>query len=103
MVNNIVKKAAAERGQSGETQLVRGESMALRLWDSESPERDKPSGHHSRDYEVLGYAISGKAELHLGDDDVMLLEAGTSWVVPAHQDHHYKILESFTAVEAISL
>lgn len=98
----IVKKAEAERGQAGETQLVRGEHMALRLWDNESPNGDKPQGHHSRDYEVVGYAIAGKAELHIGDD-VTLLEPGTSWLVPANQAHRYKILEPFTAVEAMSL
>jgi quercetin dioxygenase-like cupin family protein len=98
----IVKRTESERGKTGETQLVQGERMALRLWDQELPNSKKSHGKHSNDYEVVGYAIAGKAELHL-EDEVIPLEAGTSWVVPANRVHAYKILETFTAVEATSL
>jgi quercetin dioxygenase-like cupin family protein len=33
---------------------------------------------------------------------MVFLEAGDSWVVPKGAKHSYKILESFTAVEATS-
>jgi quercetin dioxygenase-like cupin family protein len=32
----------------------------------------------------------------------VLLEAGNSWVVPRGAQHQYRILDSFTAVEATS-
>ena len=46
--------------------------------------------------------IRGRAELHLGRDQVVLLEPGNSWVVPKGAAHSYTILEPFTAVEATS-
>jgi quercetin dioxygenase-like cupin family protein len=52
-----------------------------------------------RDYETVGYVIAGRAELHV-EGQVLLLETGDSWVVPAGSNHSYKILEPFTAVEA---
>ena len=52
-----------------------------------------------RDYETVGYAISGKAKLHI-EGQMVLLESGDSWGVPKGASHSYKILESFTAVEA---
>jgi quercetin dioxygenase-like cupin family protein len=48
---------------------------------------------------TVGYVIKGRAELHLGEQ-LVLLEAGDSWVVPRGARHSYRILESFTAVEA---
>ena len=42
-----------------------------------------------------------KAELHL-EGQLVLLEKGDSWVVPKGVRHTYKIVESFTAVEATS-
>lgn len=97
-----VKKSEAKRGQAGETHLVRGDRMALRLWDNESPNSEKSHASHSQDYEVVGYAMAGRAELQL-EDKTILLEPGTSWVVPSNVAHSYKILETFTAVEAMSL
>ena len=55
----------------------------------------------ARDYETVGYVIKGRAELHLAGQ-MVLLEAGNSWVVPRGAQHHYRILDSFTAVEATS-
>ena len=54
-----------------------------------------------RDYETVGFVIDGKAELHL-EGQMVLLERGDSWVVPKGARHSYKILETFTAVEATS-
>lgn len=69
----------------------------MRLWEEEQPEEPKPQT--SRDYETVGYVIQGRAELHL-EGQMVLLEPGSSWVVSEGARHTYKILESFTAVEA---
>ena len=54
-----------------------------------------------RDYETVGYVIGGAAELQL-EGQVVRLEPGDSWVVPAGAEHTYRILEEFTALEATS-
>ena len=43
--------------------------------------------------------ISGWAELEI-EGQTVRLEPGDSWVVPAGAEHTYRILETFTAVEA---
>ena len=55
----------------------------------------------ARDYETVGYVISGRAELHI-EGQMVKLEPGDSWVVPKGSRHTYRILEPFTAVEATS-
>ncbi|WP_338105692.1 cupin domain-containing protein [Microvirga tunisiensis] len=51
------------------------------------------------EYEVVGYVLSGRAELEI-EGQTVRLEPGDSWVVPAGAEHTYRILEKFTAVEA---
>ena len=84
-------------GEMGQKYLASGKSIAMRLWENEQPNDDKES--HTRDYETVGYVVSGKAELHL-EGQMVTLEKGDSYVVPKGASHTYKILESFTAVEA---
>lgn len=84
-------------GAMGQKYLASGVSVAMRLWENEQPNDDKES--RARDYETVGYVISGKAELEL-EGQTVTLETGDSWVVPKGAEHSYKILESFTAVEA---
>jgi len=55
----------------------------------------------TRDYETVGFVISGKAELEI-EGQTVILEKGDSWVVPKGAKHTYKIIESFTAIEATS-
>jgi len=69
----------------------------MRLWEDEQPGKGETGKR--RDYETVGYVIKGRAELHLGPQ-LVLLEAGDSWVVPRGASHSYRILEPFTAVEA---
>ena len=69
----------------------------MRLFEDAEPGEPKPLAQ--RDYETVGYVISGRAELHL-EGQMILLEPGDSWVVPKGSSHTYKILEPFTAVEA---
>lgn len=84
------------RGKQGQKYLASGKSIAMRLWENEQPTDSKPESSH--DYEVVGYVISGRAELHL-EGQLVLLEPGDSWVVPKGAVHTYRILEPFTAVE----
>lgn len=100
MPDTTIKKidaAYSPQGTMGQKYLASGTSVAMRLWEKEAPGVDKPA--QARPYETVGYVIAGRAELHLGDQ-MVLLEPGNSWVVPAGAHHRYKILEPFTAVEA---
>ncbi len=85
------------QGQMGQKYLASGKSVAMRLWENEQPGEPKPA--ESREYETVGYVLSGKAELHL-EGQMVTLETGDSWVVPQGASHTYKIIEAFSAVEA---
>lgn len=84
-------------GSMGQKYLASGKNVALRLWKNEQPGEDKPAV--ARDYETVGYVISGRAELH-SEGQMVTLAPGDSWVVPQGASHTYKIRETFTAVEA---
>lgn len=92
-----VMSANSPRGKMGQKYLASGVSVAMRIWENEEPGDDKEPA--KRDYETVGYVIKGKAELHT-EGQMLLLEKGDSWVVPKGASHTYKILETFTAVEA---
>ncbi|HEX8637571.1 MAG TPA: cupin domain-containing protein [Pyrinomonadaceae bacterium] len=94
-----VMSANSPRGKMGQKYLASGVSVAMRIWENEEPGDDKEPA--KRDYETVGYVIKGKAELHT-EGQMLLLEKGDSWVVPRGASHTYKILETFTAVEATS-
>jgi uncharacterized protein (DUF2267 family)/quercetin dioxygenase-like cupin family protein len=98
--STVVKIDASRspRGAEGEKYLASGVRVSMRLWEEE-PVGDTPTSE--RDYETVGYVISGRAELHV-EGQVVRLEPGHSYVVPRGARHHYRILESFTAVEATS-
>lgn len=85
-------------GEMGQKYLASGKSIAMRLWENQEPEEEAKEPT-ARDYETVGYVISGRAKLHL-EGQTVLLEAGDSWVVPKGSLHSYKILETFTAIEA---
>ena len=99
MTDFKISKAGAPRGRDGEVQLVRGESLSLRLWDGEAPNEGKPE--HTHPYETLGYVISGRATLVV-DGQRVALAPGDSYHVPKNAKHHYEIEERFTSVEATS-
>jgi quercetin dioxygenase-like cupin family protein len=102
MADTTVKKvqsASSPRGDMGQVYLASGKRVSMRLWRDEQPGGDKPAS--SRDYETVGYVITGRAELEIEGQKVTL-EPGDSWAVPAGASHSYRILESFTAVEATS-
>lgn len=92
-----VEAAAASEGPEGQKYLASGRALSMRLWESEAGGTDKEPAR--RDYETVGYVISGRAELVM-EGQTTMLEAGSSWVVPKGASHTYRIVESFTAVEA---
>lgn len=100
--DKTVKKVSSKSsptGEMGQKYLADGKSVSMRMWDGQEPGDPKPEAR--RDYETVGYVISGRAELHLEGQKV-LLEPGDSWLVPKNASHTYNILEAFTAVEATS-
>ena len=94
-----VDSAHSPKGDQGQKYLASGKTLSMRLWQDEPPTDAKPPSR--RDYETVGYVISGSAELHI-EGQMIKLEPGDSWAVPKGAEHTYKILETFTAVEATS-
>ena len=92
-----VNSAFSPKGMLGQKYLASGVGLAMRLWEEQEPGDPKPAAR--REYETVGYVIKGRAELHI-EGQMVLLEPGDSWVVPPGSSHTYKILQSFTAVEA---
>jgi quercetin dioxygenase-like cupin family protein len=102
MGDTSVQKVMSEsspHGEMGQKYLASGVNVAMRLWENQEP--GDGMEEHTRDYETVGYVIKGRAELHL-EGQMVLLEKGDSWVVAKGAKHTYKILETFTAVEATS-
>ncbi|WP_298951201.1 cupin domain-containing protein [uncultured Methylobacterium sp.] len=102
MADTTIKKvssATSPRGKHGQLYLASGRQVAMRMWTDEAPTESKPSV--ARDYETVGYVVSGRAELVV-EGQTVRLEPGDSWLVPAGAEHTYRILETFTAVEATS-
>ena len=100
MTDTTVKKIHAPdspKGEMGQTYLVSGKRVSMRLWEHEPA--DGPKAESVRAYETVGYVIEGRAELEL-EGQTIRLERGDSWRVPAGANHTYRILEPFTAVEA---
>lgn len=98
MPDTTIKKVAADtspKGGMGQRYLDAGKRVSMRLWI------DEPGGKlkapTSRDYETVGYVISGSAKL---EGQMLDLKRGDSWLAPAGAMHQYTIIEPFTAVEA---
>jgi quercetin dioxygenase-like cupin family protein len=89
-----VSSAHSPTGDQGKVYPASGKRVSMRLWRDEEPTLNKPT--HRHEYEVVGYVISGRAELEIEGQKVRL-EPGDSWVVPAGAEHTYRILEIFTA------
>jgi quercetin dioxygenase-like cupin family protein len=94
-----VSSAQAPKGHSGQKYLASGIRISMRLWEREQRAETKPET--ARDYETVGLVLEGKAELQI-EGQLVVLEKGDSWVVPKGSRHTYKIIETFTAVEATS-
>lgn len=101
MTDHSVKKidsSASPEGEMGQTYLVSGTSVAMRLWKESAGEAGEP---HTRPYETVGYVVEGRVEVHVGDDTITC-GAGDSYLVPEGTVRHYKVLDDLTAVEATS-
>ena len=97
--DTTVKKVSSRtspKGDMGQTYLTSGKRVSMRLWQNEKPQSTPVT---ERDYETVGYVISGRAELEL-EGQTVRLEPGDSWLVPAGARHAYRILEPLTVVEA---
>jgi quercetin dioxygenase-like cupin family protein len=101
MADTSVTKVDGERspvGRMGQRYLASGVRLSMRLWMDEEPGEKEPV---RRDYETIGYVLKGRAELTL-EGQTVRLEPGDSWVIPQGAEHSYRILETFSAVEATS-
>ena len=92
-----VEAASSPKGEMGQRYLVAGKRVSMRLWDLERGSEVKHSTN--RDYETVGYVISGSAKLEL-EGQTLLLKEGDSWLVPAGAAHQYTVTEHFKAIEA---
>lgn len=82
MADTTVKKVSVGRspeGEEGQKYLVSGRRVSMRIWEDQPEGVAKPSSR--RDYETVGFVLSGRAELHLEGQKV-ILEPGDSWPVP---------------------
>lgn len=93
-----VSRSDTRHGDDGQHQLVAGQRGSMRLWHNEQPSDTRDKQPHSNDYETLGYVISGKVELTVGDQTLMLSE-GDSYCVPQGVQHTYRVVETLSAVE----
>jgi len=94
-----VSSRTAPVGAMGQRYLACGVRMGMRVWVEEEPVPEKPATE--RDYETIGYVISGRAHLDLAGQ-TLILEPGDSWVVPKGALHRYSIPQAFAAVEVTS-
>jgi quercetin dioxygenase-like cupin family protein len=92
-----VNSQHSPHGALGQKYLASGKNISMRLF--ERADGSKHEGKVRREYETVGYVISGRAKLHI-EGQTIVLEPGDSWVVPKGAEHEYEIQESFTAVEA---
>ena len=92
-----VSSGSSPKSEMGQVYLASGKRVSMRMWRDEQPGGGKAAA--TREYETVGYVVSGRAELEL-EGQTVRLEPGDSWVVPAGAQHTYRILEAFTAVEA---
>jgi quercetin dioxygenase-like cupin family protein len=92
-----VEASHAPKGPQGQKYLAAGRALSMRLWENEPAGDAKPAAR--REYETVGYVIAGRAELTL-EGQTVSLGPGSSWIVPKGAEHSYRILETFTAVEA---
>jgi quercetin dioxygenase-like cupin family protein len=98
MSESTVKKveaATSPKGDLGQRYLVSGKLVSMRLWKEEPANKTKAAT--KRDYETVGYVISGRAKLDL-EGQTIDLKPGDSWLVPAKASHRYTILEPLTVL-----
>jgi quercetin dioxygenase-like cupin family protein len=78
-----VESASSPHGQMDQKYLVAGKRVSMRLWDLEPG--SKLEGPTKRDYETVGYVISGSAKLDL-EGQTLSLKAGDFMARPSRSD-----------------
>jgi len=97
-IPQITPKDKSPTGDMGQNYLASGKQVALRRWEEGVCEY---SEERRRNYETVGYVLSGVLEIDL-DGQTARLGAGDSWLVPENALHRYRILEPIVAIEATS-
>ncbi|TWT59211.1 cupin domain-containing protein [Allorhodopirellula solitaria] len=97
-IPQVINAGDASIGDMGQGYLVTGKNVDLRRWDEEPGNACQSS---CRDYETVGYLISGQMEIEI-NGQCATLNPGDSWLVPAGAKHHYRIIETIVAIEATS-
>jgi mannose-6-phosphate isomerase-like protein (cupin superfamily) len=92
-----VNASYSPRGKHGQKYLATEVKLSLCLWEDEQPGKRKSLTQ--RAYATAGYVMSGRAELEL-EGQTVVLEPGDAWIVPKGAIHRYTIVEPCTAVEA---
>ncbi len=95
----VVRGTHAAKGERGETLLVNGQRMGLRLWEHEDVGTMMPE--HANPYEYVAYVIAGALRITL-DGHTFEVGKGDSYCVPAEAKYSLEILERATVVEATS-
>lgn len=98
MAIQTVSSKGTQACPTGEVLLATGKTMAMRMWQDEEPQQKTP---HASPYETLGYVLAGRAELTIAGETATLAP-GDSYLVPAHAEHSYRVLETFSAIECTS-
>ncbi|TWU46835.1 cupin domain-containing protein [Rubripirellula reticaptiva] len=97
-IPQVTSKLDAETGEMGQAYLATGKQVALRRWEEGPGDFGDP---RRRDYETVGYLLSGLMDVDLNGESVTLAR-GDSWLVPAGTLHRYRIVEPIIAIEATS-
>src|SRR5262245_28101806 len=93
MSDTTIKKVEAgssPKGEMGQRYLVAGKRVSMRIWIDEPGGKLKAPS--SRQYETVGYVISGSAKIEI-EGQTLNLKRGDSWLVPAGAMHQYTIIE----------
>ena len=88
MSDTTIKKVESQswpHGEMGQKYFVAGRRVSMQLWVLE-PGGELIKGATSRDYETVGYVISGSARLEV-EGQTLNLKPETSWLVPAGAMH----------------
>jgi quercetin dioxygenase-like cupin family protein len=93
-----IDSSHSPRGPYGQKYLASGVRVSMRLWEEDA---SAPVVETTRDYEVVGYVLEGRAELYT-EGQMVTLGPGDSYVVPRGARHSYRIREKFRAVEGTS-
>ena len=96
---DTVNRNEAPSGPMGQRFLAATDTLGMRLWENQQPGAAEPTV--ARDYETVGYVVSGRVEVTVGTS-VLDLGPGDSWTVPRGAEHSYRVVEVLTAVEATS-